>query len=125
MELTDPSILGASAGLIVAIGSAYLTIKKIAKENRKEKKATAAEILQHAKEEISLKEKELEAKIAVVDAKLEGLRESVNKDFAHVRETYSGEIHNLASKIEDLREDLRGQHSQMVALLTKMIGTKE
>lgn len=101
-----------------------MTLRKIQKDSEKAKKEQAAEILQSAKEEIALKEKDLDLKITSAEARIDALEKSVEKDLAHLRETYNGEIRNLGSKIEELRSELRSQHSQMVGLLTKMIDNK-
>lgn len=122
-----------TAGIIVTLGGAYLTIRKIARDAKREKKEQAAEILQTAKEEIAkseakimtdrqLVQKDFEARISTLEQEFEAHKESVDKDFAHVRETYNSEIRNLGEKIEELRSELRGQHSQMVGLLSKLIG---
>lgn len=120
MEITWEAILAVS-GAISAIGGAWMTVRKIAKNAEDEKKRHAAEILQIAKEEISEKEKEIKAKIEALDTRIETLEHSVDKDLQHMRETYNSEIRNLGQKIEDLRSELRNQHTQMVSLLTKMI----
>lgn len=125
MEFNEINAAYPAAGAIIAFGAAWLTIRKIAKDAKKDKKESAAEILQSAKEEIALKEKDLDAKIKEVRLRLEDLEKSVNKDLLHLKETSSGEIRNLASKIEDLRGELRSQHTQMVALLTKMIDSSK
>ncbi len=121
MEFNDISAMLPAAGVIITLGSAYLTIRKIQKDAEKTKKEQAAEILQKAKEEMALKSKDMEAKILSAEDRIDALEKSVEKDLAHLRETYNGEIRNLGQKIEDLRSELRGQHTQMVTLLTKMI----
>lgn len=120
MEITQEVLLSL-AGVVTAVGGAWLTVRKIAKDLKKEKKEHAAEILQEAKEEIARKETALNAKITELEGRHEALEKSVEKDLAHMRETYNGEIRNLGQKIEDLRSELRNQHTQMVQLLTKMI----
>lgn len=124
MEITEFSTLLPTAGVLITIGSLYMTLRKIQKDSEKAKKEQAAEILQSAKEEIALKEKDLDLKITSAEARIDALEKSVEKDLAHLRETYNGEIRNLGSKIEELRSELRSQHSQMVGLLTKMIDNK-
>lgn len=125
MEFTEFNAMLPTAGVIITLGTAWLTVKKVAKDAKKDKKEFEAEILQKAKEEIALKEKDLQAKIEAAETRIENLEKSVEKDLAHLRETYNGEIRNLAAKIEDLRSDLRNQHTQMVSLLTKMIDNKD
>jgi prefoldin subunit 5 len=125
VEFTEFNAMLPTAGVIITLGTAWLTVRKIAKDAEKTKKEHAAEILQQAKEEIALKERDLQAKIDAAQTRIETLERSVEKDLAHLRETYNGEIKNLAAKIEDLRGDLRNQHTQMVSLLTKMINNKD
>lgn len=120
MEVTWEAIL-AVAGAITVIGGSWLTVRKIQKDAQAQKKEQAAEILQAAKEEIALKEKDLQARLNALDTRMDTLESSVDKDLHHLRETYNGEIRNLGQKIEDLRSELRNQHTQMVSLLTKMI----
>lgn len=121
MEFTEFNALLPTAGVIITLGTAWLTIRKIAKEAAKTKKEQAAEILQQAKEEIAIKEREIHAQLKENENRIEALEKSVEKDLQHMRETYNGEIRNLGQKIEDLRSELRNQHTQMVSLLTKMI----
>jgi chromosome segregation ATPase len=121
VDITEFSTLLPTAGVLITLGSLYLTVRKIQKDGDKAKKEQAAEILQAAKEEIALKDKDLSAKLAALDTRIETLESSVEKDLQHLRETYNGEIRNLGQKIEDLRSELRNQHTQMVSLLTKMI----
>jgi predicted RNase H-like nuclease (RuvC/YqgF family) len=120
------------AGAITTVGIAWLTLRKIGKDFRKDRELEAAKIIQVAKEaDYKLKSdldgirlvsyNELNTKIAALEARLDNLEQSVEKDLLHVRETFNGEIRNLGEKIEDLRADLQSQHSQLVGLLTKMI----
>lgn len=120
MEITWEAIL-AVAGAFSVIGGAWLTVRKIAKDSETQKKEQAASILKAASEEIALKEQALQAKLTALDTRIETLEVSVEKDLQHMRETYNSEIRNLGQKIEDLRSELRNQHTQMVQLLTKMI----
>lgn len=120
MEVTWEAIL-AVAGAFSVIGGAWITIRKIQKDAEESKKKHATEILESAKEEILLKEKDLQAQLVAIKVRIDSLESNVEKDLQHLRETYNGEIRNLGQKIEDLRSELRNQHTQMVSLLTKMI----
>jgi predicted nuclease with TOPRIM domain len=120
VEITWEAIL-AVAGAITIIGGSWLTIRKIQKDADASKKALSDEILKSAKEELIKKEFELQAKLDKLNTRVETLEDSVEKDLHHLKETYNGELKNLATKIEDLRSELRNQHTQMVGLLTKMI----
>lgn len=120
MEISTEMVMGV-AGATITLGTAYLTIKKILKSNKKDKEAEQAIILQEAKEHVAQVKRELETEITQVKLDLRNLEENITKDMAHLRETYNGEIRNLGQKIEDLRSELRNQHGQLVQLLTKMI----
>ena len=120
MEITWEAIL-AVAGAITVIGGSWLTVRKIQQGADASKKALSEEILKAAREELAVKEKDLQARLNQLDTRIETLETSVDKDLQHLRETYNGEIRNLGQKIEDLRSELRNQHTQMVSLLTKMI----
>lgn len=119
-------------GAISTVVGAWIKIRSLAKDHRKERELEAAKILQAAKEAAFRVKAEVEAKrevqteqvnarIAALETRLDNLESSVAKDFAHVRETYNGEIRNLGDKIEDLRSELRSQHGQLVNLLSEMI----
>jgi predicted RNase H-like nuclease (RuvC/YqgF family) len=129
------SILAIATGITTVCG-AILAIKKLNDKAKKERKAEAAAILQSAKENDAkiqaawaakreLLYAELDGKIESVKKDLENLRENVEKDMDHMKTTYNGELRNLGDKIEDLRTDLRNQHSQLVELLTAIVSTKD
>jgi len=120
VELTQEMLLSL-AGVVTAIGGAWLTVRKISKDAQAQKKEHAEDILKTAREELAAKELALNARLNAMDTRIDSLESSVDKDLQHLRETYNGEIRNLGQKIEDLRSELRNQHTQMVSLLTKMI----
>lgn len=120
MEVTWESIL-AVAGAISIIGGSWLTIRKIQKDADASKKALSDEILKSAKEELALKEKDFNARLIALDTRIDSLEHNVEKDLSHLKETYNGELKNLANKIEDLRGELKQQHVSVVNLLSKMI----
>lgn len=124
------------AGAISTVCAAWLKIRKLSKDLKKERDLEAAKILQEAKEADAKMKAILEAKreilyqeitnkIDSLKTRLDNLEDSVAKDFSHVRETYNGEIRNLGDKIEDLRSELRSQHGQLVTLLGKMIDSRD
>jgi uncharacterized protein YPO0396 len=125
MDITGYEMLVPLAGLITAIGTAIYTVQKVSKNFKSDKKDFKAEILQDAKEEDAKHRLELDNKINALQVELNNLRENVEKDMDHIRETYNGEIRNLGQKIEDLRSELRNQHGQLVQLLTKMIDNRD
>ena len=66
-------------------------------------------------------EEELSEKIKKLDIELRNQKDNIARDLSHLKEIYGAEIKTLASKIEDLREDLSQQHQSLVALLTKLV----
>jgi glycerol-3-phosphate dehydrogenase len=87
--------LVAGAGTITMIGTAWLTVRKIAKDAAKTKKEQAAEILHAAKEADALMKSDLDGKIEALRVELGTLESNVNKDMDHLKQTYNGEIRNL------------------------------
>lgn len=125
MELLDTQTIVAVSGLIGAVGGAWITIHTIREKMEKARQRRDAKLLQEAKEEISVAKTNLEHQINALKAEHENLKENIDKDIQHIRETYNGEIRNLGQKIEDLRSELRNQHGQLVQLLSKMIEGRE
>lgn len=119
--ITSAQALGSLSGFIIAVGGAWLTVRKIIKDYRKEREHEAAKVIQEAKEADALLKAKLETEISKIKSELRNLEANVNKDMNHLRETYNSEIRNLGLKIEDLRAELRNNTSQIVNLLTKMI----
>lgn len=127
MDLTWEAILLVS-GAVTAVGGSWLTVRKIQKDSEASKEKNQEEILAKSQAQIDkaigerkLIQKEFEGRLSELEQDIAAHKAAVEKDFAHVRETYNGEIRNLGQKIEDLRSELRNQHTQMVTLLTKMI----
>ncbi len=110
---------------IIALSGLLLTWQKIVKNAKKDREEQEAKILQTAKEEDALLKSKVDARIERLEDHLKTLEANVNKDILHLKETYAAEIKVLGEKIEALREELRGQHSQMVTLLSKLIESKE
>ncbi|CAK0741651.1 conserved hypothetical protein [Azospirillaceae bacterium] len=123
--ILSTSTISAVATFITLVGGAYLTLRKISRDHQKSNKEHKAEILQLAKEADSLIKSELKNKIHDLEIQIDTLKESTNKDIAHLKETYNNEIKFLGQKIEALRNEVHVQHGQIVALLTKMIGNKD
>lgn len=113
------------AGSIVTIGTAISIIQKIFRNVKKAREEYNAQILQAAKEEISLARLKLEARIKDVEADLDTLKVSLSKDLDHVKETHNAELKNLGEKIEEVRSELRFQHTQILQLLTKMVDDRD
>lgn len=47
--------------------------------------------------------------------------QSLEQELAHQKDKHEGKISELSDKIEQLREEMRRHHGQLVELLTKMI----
>lgn len=109
------------AGIVTAVGGAWLTIRKITDKIDRRKRAEAAVILQTAKEADSQLKAKIESRIHDLEVKIKVMDENHLKDMEHLKETYNGEIKFLGQKIESLREEVRNQHGQLVQLLSKLI----
>lgn len=121
----DNSSLMAWAGSIVTIITGIAAVQKVLKNLEKSRSEHNALILQAAKEEISTIRRKLEIRILSLEGDLDSLRDSVNKDLAHVKETHGNELENVGEKIQEIRQELRDQHSQILQLLTALIENRE
>jgi peptidoglycan hydrolase CwlO-like protein len=88
------------------IGGAYTVFRMIKKSSTDRKK----------------KYSDLERKISILQEDLEALREDVDKDLAHLKESYKTEISFLSQKITDLRSEISSQNDKIMNLLTSLIG---
>lgn len=120
MEISGDVVLS-FAGVVTVIGGAWITVRKIVKDAKKDKEDLAESILETAKEEIALKELAFESKIREVNQRVDSLEDSINKDLEHLKESYNNEMRSLSNKIETLRDELRGQHANLLTLITKLI----
>lgn len=110
---------------ISTICGAWLAIRRVAKDNEKQRKHNAAEILQVAKEADSVLKAKFDADISDLNSQLRNLKEGTTKDIDHLRESHDSEFKHLAEKIENLRQELNVQHTNILTLLTKMIANKD
>lgn len=128
MVLEWQTVLSVFGGISTIVGT-YFVIMRIRlsnkQEKQKEKDTEKAAILQTVKEEIAAFVSDLEGKINLLKSDTQNLEENTGKDLQHLKETYNGEIKDLGQKIENLRSDLRHQHTQMIQLLTKLIDNKD
>ena len=113
--------LSAIAGALTVFLTLYMKIRKITKENEKNKKEMLAGVLQDAKEMDDTLKAKLESRIEAMKAELKNLELNINKDIAFVKESYKSDIKVLGDKIEDLRKQLNEQHSQLLTVLTNLI----
>jgi uncharacterized protein YlxW (UPF0749 family) len=123
MEFGEAQYYGA-LGIALCVATLIVTIQKVFKNFRKEREEYAAKVMQSAKEDDAILKAKLEAKIEALSVKINSLEESVNKDMEHLHATYTSEIKNLGDKIENLRDELRQQHSGLIDLLSKIVGKK-
>lgn len=107
--------LGTIASVVIVV---VMAIRAGAKRNHK---LESDRILKEAEEKIALAELKLNARIDTAEASLENLRGNVERDLNLIKEGYRGEVKILASKIEDLRDQLRQQHMQLLGLLSDLI----
>jgi hypothetical protein len=121
MEIAFWEAITAIATVVTAIGGAIVASKK---SSKKDKKAESNRILEEAKEELTTVRKDLEMKIKLVEIDLKNLKHDIAKDIEFIKETQASEIKVLGEKIQNLRDELRAQHADLVGLLSKLIENK-
>ena len=96
-------ILGLVLAALVIISGGVATLLKMTNSMRKEREEENKKVLVESKEYTDQKYKVLE------------------QELKHQKNIQEGKIAELSEKIEQLREEMRRHHSQLVELLTKMI----
>jgi predicted RNase H-like nuclease (RuvC/YqgF family) len=114
----------AIGGAATAIGSTWAAIKHIQYNKKFKKEKERQEILSKASEEMAKIEVKLNVRINQLEIELEAQKLSVSTEFVHVKDTYNSEIRVLGQRIQELRQDLADQHSSMIQLLTRLVGSK-
>lgn len=96
-------ILGLVLAALFMITGGIATLYKLSSSMRKEREEENDKILAEAKEYTDQKYKVLEQEVK------------------HQKDLHEGKIAELSEKIEQLREEMRRHHGQLVDLLTKMV----
>ena len=99
----DYTIVGGVLGALFFISGGLFTLYKFINTIRKEREEENTKILQSAKEYV-------DAKCGVIQSEL-----------SHQKDMHEGKITELSQKIEELREEMRRHHTQLVELLSKML----
>lgn len=124
MNIDLTSALGTAAVAIPVLSGLYAGYRHVRYGIKAKKDAERDAILFQATQEMKKIRKELEEKIQRLEEELQLQKDNISKDLTHMRELYSAEIKTLSGKIDDLRKDLQDQHSNMVALLTKLVDSR-
>jgi hypothetical protein len=111
VESINISTLLSIAAMVTTIGTAILTIRKIAKDMERTKRIQEAKILQAAKEAD-----------AILNTKFDNKFKELENEIVHLKEYHMSELKNLGEKIENLRTELGVQHASLLSLLTKLVG---
>lgn len=96
-------ILGLVLAALFMISGGVATLYKMASSMRKEREEENKKTLKEAKE--------------YTDSKCQVLEQEIK----HQKDLHEGKIAELSEKIEQLREEMRRHHTQLVDLLTKMV----
>lgn len=99
----DYQVVGIVLGALFFISGGLATLYKFTGTIRKEREIENDKILSLAKEYTDSKYSSLQAELI------------------HQKDMHDGKTAELSKKIEELREEMRRHHTQLVGLLTKMI----
>ncbi len=117
-------LIGPVLGALAAILGAAATFSKLKASFREELREETDKAIEYARDAARNDVELLKVQVENLSKEINRLEDSFQKDVAHIRETYNNEIRNLGNKIEELREEVRGQHSQLVTLLTKLVSNR-
>lgn len=99
----DYEILGVVLAALIIILGGVASLYKMARSIRDERDQENTVVLKEAKN--------------YTDARVE----SLSKELQYHKELHEGKVAELSQKIEELREEMRRHHTQLVDLLTKMV----
>ena len=102
--MVNYEIIGAVVVAMIAILGGVAHFYRLSGKFKQQREKQDAQILRESKE--------------YTDMKIDYLQ----KDISYQKELHEGKIAELSEKIEELKEEMRNQHSQLVNLLTKMVG---
>lgn len=122
--MANPEFLGMLVLGIGTIAGAYLTLAKIKAGFKKEIESEIEAAIENARSIAEADIREFNLKLEAVSRDIQSLEAKVDRDIEYVKTIYNNEIKVLGDKIENLREEVKNQHAQLVGLLTKMITDK-
>jgi len=96
-------VLGIVVAALIMIGGGVGTLYRMMNSIRKEREEENQKVLKEAKD--------------YTDSKCQ----SLEQELSHQKDMQEGKVTELSEKIEQLREEMRRHHGQLVDLLTKMI----
>lgn len=117
-------LIGPVAVALGTIFGAYASLAKIKAGFKKELQEETQKAIVAAREASISDIAILQVKIENLGKDMTNLKDSIEKEIDFVKQTHDSEIRNLGSKIEELRDEVRGQHSQLVSLLSKLISDR-
>ena len=120
----DQSLIIQIALAASTLAGLYVSVGQLKSGFKKELEDETAKALDLVKATSQTDVVMLKGQIDNLAKEINRLEDSFQKDVSHIRETYNSEIRNLGHKIEELREEVRGQHSQLVTLLTKLVSER-
>jgi len=114
--------IGIIAGALTAVGTVYGGIRRVVSLTEMKRERHRLEILAEAKKEAHAVKEALETKIQKLETEFEAHKATDLVEHEHIREVYNSEIKVLGTKISELRDQLNEQHSQLISLLTRLVG---
>lgn len=120
----EPIAIGSLIAALSVLLGIWVAVGKIKKGFKEEIMSDAELAIQKAHTMAKGDLEKFQGQINLLTERLSNMDEKFQKDVAHIRETYNNEIKNLGTKIEDLREEMRHQHTQLIDLLTQMVKEK-
>jgi len=110
-------LIGSLSGILAPLA----IVQRLLKNHKKDKDFETAKLIHMVKEEVSQVDKRLTREVLALEEAMEIMRSGFAKDLEHTKESHETKLESLSEKIEQLREEVRSQHSQLIALLTKLI----
>jgi peptidoglycan hydrolase CwlO-like protein len=121
MNQIDNMVLGAVVASVGSFLTVLFTIFKMRASFKAEVLKENKEVVEHSRQlalrDIQNMTKELE----VLEQKVKALEAQFEREVEHIKDRHNTDLENLGQKISELKEEMRGQFSQLVSILTRLM----
>lgn len=114
MEVLTLTSLSLHLGTLAGLAHNYFKLRKDLKHD----------ISDHVDDMMDKKVILLQEKIKALTSECARLEILLEREVAHLKENHDSKIDNLANQVDKLREEVRQGQSQLVNLLTQMVGER-
>lgn len=118
-------MIGAVIAALGSIGAVVVTFTNLKTSFKKEISKEIEDAVKAVKIESEADMNAFNLRLDAISKEVLNLEEKIDSDIENVKNVYNSELKSVAEKIEALRDQVREQHGQLVALLTTLVTNKD